>query len=77
MEMKLRYFGQLQEATGKKEEVLTEAFETLGNLRNFLVKRYPELNHVNFKIAQDNKIDSDSSPLSGNLIDLLPPFSGG
>ena len=30
-----------------------------------------------FKIAQDNKIDSDSSPLSGNLIDLLPPFSGG
>tara|TARA_B100000989_G_C19406552_1_gene412355 strand:+ start:293 stop:526 length:234 start_codon:yes stop_codon:yes gene_type:complete len=77
MEIKLRYFGQLQEATGKKEEVLTDSFESLGNLRKFLVKRYPKLNHVYFKIAQDNKIDLDSSPLRGNLIDLLPPFSGG
>ena len=77
MKIKLRYFGQLQEATGKKEEVLTETFENLGNLRIFLVKQYPQLNNVNFKIAQDNRIDSDSSPLSGNLIDLLPPFSGG
>ena len=77
MEIKLRYFGQLQEATGIKEEVLTDSFESLGNLRKFLVKRYPKLNHVYFKIAQDNKIDLDSSPLRGNLIDLLPPFSGG
>ena len=50
MKIKLRYFGQLQEATGKKEEVLTEAFENLGNLRIFLVKQYPQLNNVNFKI---------------------------
>jgi hypothetical protein len=32
---------------------------------------------VHFKMAQNNKIDIDSSPLRGNLIDLLPPFSGG
>ena len=77
MEMKLRYFGQLQEVTGKKEEVLTDSFESLGNLRSFLLKRYPKLNDVHFKMAQENKIDIDSSPLRGNLIDLLPPFSGG
>ena len=77
MEMKLRYFGQLQEATGKKEEILTDSFESLGNLKSFLLKRYPKLNHVHFVMAQENKIDIDSSPLRGNLIDLLPPFSGG
>lgn len=77
MEIRLRYFGQLQEATGKSEEVLKEAFDTIGSLRNFLIQRYPQLKNRNFKIAQDNKIDTDSSPLNGSLIDLLPPFSGG
>lgn len=77
MELKLRYFGQLQEVTGKGEEILTESFDTVGTLRNYLIGQYPKLNDVNFKIAQDNKIDSDSSPLKGRLIDLLPPFSGG
>ena len=77
MKIKLRYYGQLQEATGKKEEILTEVFETVGSFRKFLVNRYPELNHINFKIAQDNKIVLDSSQFNGYLIDLLPPFSGG
>ncbi|MDG1761998.1 MAG: MoaD/ThiS family protein [Flavobacteriaceae bacterium] len=77
MEIKLRYFGQLQELTGKSEEVFTVSLDTVGALRQYLIERYPKLDELNFKMAQDNKINSDSSPLNGSLIDLLPPFSGG
>ena len=77
MKIKVRYFGQIKEITGKSDEYLVEQFETVQSLKSFLKKRYPELNALNFKIAQDNKIDEYSSHLHGTLIDLLPHFSGG
>ena len=77
MRIRLRYFGQLQDVTGKSEEFLAEKFTTIGKLRIFLIERYPKLGDINFKMAQNNKIDIDSSQLNGALIDLLPPFSGG
>jgi molybdopterin converting factor small subunit len=77
MNLKIRYFGQLQEATGKEEEQLSETFDTLASLKAFLIERYPKLGSLHFKIAQNNKIEEDTSRLNGTLIDLLPPFSGG
>ena len=77
MKIKVRYFGQLQEVTGKSEEHFELTLDTTASLRRFLKTLYPELGTMNVKIAQDNKITSDSSPLKGQLIDLLPPFSGG
>ena len=77
MEIKVRYYGQLQEITGVKEASFTLPFDTIGSLRAHLITIYPDLKNINFKIAHDNKIDSDLSDLNGTLIDLLPPFSGG
>lgn len=77
MEIKVRYFGQLAEFTGKSEEIITQDFKTLEGLKLFLFGRYPKLKEVHFKMAQDNSIESESSELKGTLIDLLPPFSGG
>ena len=77
MGLRVRYFGQLQEITGKKEESLTGVFGTIGNLRAHLIRCYPGLEKIHFKIAQDNTIYIDSSEVNGTLIDLLPPFSGG
>ena len=33
MEYKLRYFGQLQDLTGKAEETINHKFKTIGELR--------------------------------------------
>ena len=77
MIIKVRYFGQLQEVTGKSEEHFELTLDTTASLRRLLKTLYPKLGTMHFKIAQDNKITSDSSPLKGQLIDLLPPFSGG
>ena len=77
MIIKVRYFGQLQEVTGKSEEYFEVTLDTTASLRRFLNTQYPELENMNFTIAQDNKITIDSSPLVGQQIDLLPPFSGG
>lgn len=77
MEIKVRYFGQLVEFTGKSEEILMQDFKTLEGLKRYLLDRYPKLNEVHFKMAQDHSIESESSELKGTLIDLLPPFSGG
>ncbi len=77
MEIKVRYFGQLAEFTGKSEEIMTQDFKTLEGLKLFLFDRYPKLKEVHFKMAQDNSIEPESSELKGTLIDLLPPFSGG
>ncbi|MDC3064137.1 MoaD/ThiS family protein [bacterium] len=77
MENKFRYYGQIQDLTGKAEETINHKFKTIGGLRAFIIERYPKLGNINFKIAQNNSIDKDSSPINGTLIDFLPPFSGG
>tara|TARA_B100001027_G_C16244189_1_gene320953 strand:- start:146 stop:379 length:234 start_codon:yes stop_codon:yes gene_type:complete len=77
MEIKLRYYGQLKEVTGKSEEVVNKHFSTIGQLNDYLIKCYPKLENHNYKIAQNNIIESFNNPLVGSLIDLLPPFSGG
>ena len=77
MENKFRYYGQIQDLTGKAEETINHKFKTIGGLRALIIKRYPKLRNINFKIAQNNFIDKDSSPINGTLIDFLPPFSGG
>ena len=77
MEIKLRYYGQLQEATGKSEEIISKHFSTIGQLNDYLIKSYPKLENHNYKIAQNNIIESYNKPLIGDRIDLLPPFSGG
>lgn len=77
MEINIRYFGQLEELTAKKEEVINQEFKTLEELKNHLVRTYPELEKIHFKMAQDNRIEVESSEIKGSVIDLLPPFSGG
>ena len=77
MKIQIRYFGQLGEITGKSEEHLEVSCQTIAELRVILIAHYSGLDAIHFKIAQDNSITADSSPLKGQLIDLLPPFSGG
>ena len=55
MEYKLRYFGQLQDLTGKAEETINHKFKTIGGLRALIVERYPKLSNINFHY-KNNKL---------------------
>lgn len=77
MEIKVLYFGVLQEITNCKQEI----FEFENNLNNLLVsikKKYPLLAFHTFTIAVNNKLVNPDTILNNqDEVALLPPFSGG
>ncbi|MFB9862184.1 MoaD/ThiS family protein [Rufibacter immobilis] len=56
-----------------------EALHTVGDLKNWLASRYPELKKLSsLAVAVDSEYALDDQPLSPqNEIALIPPVSGG
>ena len=76
MPVKLIIFGQLAEITGNP--LVVEDIHDTDELVNYLLKKFPALASVKFKIAVNRKLVNKKTVVSENSeIALLPPYSGG
>jgi molybdopterin synthase sulfur carrier subunit len=77
MKLQIKYFGLLTEVTKCTEEIIDFSGNTIQELLQVLITKYPELENKDFQIAQNNEIVSKETLISNTEIALLPPFSGG
>ncbi|TXE15002.1 MoaD/ThiS family protein [Seonamhaeicola algicola] len=77
MNIKVKYFGQIVDATNTNEELVNVNGEQISDLLETLNNKYSQLKNKDFKIAQNKELVSLDTKLNGSEIALLPPFSGG
>lgn len=78
MKANIKYFGMIAEKIGKTEETVDIEFNEQLNLRDYFIKKYPELIEMNYQIAVDKKLtETINSNSESAEIALLPPFAGG
>ena len=77
MKLHIKYFGLLTEVTKCTEEIIDFSGNTIQELLQVLITKYPELENKDLQIAQNNEIVSKETLISNTEIALLPPFSGG
>lgn len=76
MPVTVLFFGQLMEIAGRRELAM-EASST-AELKKTLLGLYPTLSNLMINIAVDTVIITDDVALKpGQVVALLPPFSGG
>jgi molybdopterin converting factor small subunit len=77
MAIQVYFFGSLVDITGKSAEELT-VFTDTDSLKIHLQKSYPALMAAKYFIAVNQKmIQVNSNLINGDLVALMPPFSGG
>ena len=70
-------FGQLVDITGH-DTWQEELVDDIDELKFMLIKKYPELAQSKYLIAVNMEITRGNSKLNqGDVVALLPPFSGG
>ncbi len=73
----VKFFGMLAEITGCAQTEFPHVHDS-GLLLREVYHRYPVLQDMHFSMAINRKIADRNEPLSyGDLVALLPPFSGG
>lgn len=79
MKLTIKYFGMIEEATGKAEEQLDfQSSITVDELKTNLQSTYPSIADKNFQIAIDQTLAGSTELISEDCeIALLPPFAGG
>ena len=77
MQLNIKYFGLLTEATNCREETIDFSKSSVSELLDTLFEKHPNLKGKDFQIAQNQEIVSKNSIVSAHEIALLPPFSGG
>jgi molybdopterin synthase sulfur carrier subunit len=77
MQLNIKYFGLLTEATNCKEETITFSKLSVSELLDTLFENHPNLKGKDFQVAQNQEIVSKNTSVSEGEIALLPPFSGG
>jgi len=77
MQLQIKYFGMLIEATNCAEETLEFSGSTVDQLLSQLKEKYPHLKNMDFKVAVNQEIVGESVKIERSEIALLPPFSGG
>ena len=75
--MEINVFGQLTDITGAARLAVPNSTDT-DQLLRVLFEQYPALSSMTFRIAVNGKLTEGRTPLfPGDVIALLPPFSGG
>ena len=77
MQIDVKYFGMLAEITGCNSEQLVISSLEIAGLKEVLLNKYPGFANKDFRIAQNQELVLDTSPLTGEEIGVLPPFAGG
>ena len=74
--VKVLYFGAAKEMAGTAEEEIA-AGDTKA-LRHEILKRYPAMRGLNFRMALNRVLLNEEALLKENdIVALLPPFEGG
>lgn len=77
MKINILAFGQLAEVIGKTEWEM-EDVKTTEQLRQTLETKHPEIKTHRYSIAINKNIVHENKTLNqGDVVALLPPFSGG
>ncbi|MEW7278787.1 MoaD/ThiS family protein [Aquimarina sp. 2201CG1-2-11] len=78
MQLTIKYFGMLTEATKHTEERMHTNTCSVLELVEKLKNQYPELKYKDFKVAVNHQLVSDDYLINNEAeIALLPPFAGG
>jgi molybdopterin synthase sulfur carrier subunit len=77
MNLKIKYYGMLAEAVQQQEEIFGFSQETVEELLKALYAKHPSLEGMDFQVAQNNRIVTMETVITGTEIVLLPPFAGG
>jgi molybdopterin synthase sulfur carrier subunit len=77
MKIQVRFFGQLEELTGKVK-IETGHISDTDTLVKRILELYPSLKEFRFLVTVDRKVVGGNQPLTpGSEVAFLPPFSGG
>ena len=77
METTVLVFGQITDITGESSIKISGVADTNGVI-HLLHKNYPHLQSLEYSIAVNKNIISESTLLKNNdTVAILPPFSGG
>lgn len=79
MKLTIKYFGMIEEAVGKAEEII-EIQNTISvdELNTKLENLYPSIADKNYQVAVNQSVVSNEILISSDAeIALLPPFAGG
>ena len=77
MHIKVYFFGSLVDITAKSELVFN-GFDTTDSLHDHLKKEYPRLSATKYFMAVNQKmIQTNCVLIEGDVVALMPPFSGG
>ena len=77
MTIEIIFFGQLTDITGKSKLQVSDVNDT-DALVSRLYSDFPALSRSKFRIAVNNKIINNNTPIiEGCKIAFMPPFSGG
>ncbi|MFD0863670.1 MoaD/ThiS family protein [Sungkyunkwania multivorans] len=78
MQLTIKYFGMVAEATNTDEDIIEVAPCQVSQLIDDLKKRYVALENIEFKVAVAQELVGDTfSVEEPTEIALLPPFAGG
>lgn len=79
MTVSIKYFGQIAEQTGKKEEVISVEHEEfdLEALKNVCSSKYELADLDSVQIAVNQTIKRTGPLKDGDEVAFLPPFAGG
>ena len=77
MKIKILVFGILADRIGQTT-IETSSRKSVGELREFLVSEYPQLENLRYSISVNRQISDDDKQIKGgDEVALLPPFAGG
>ena len=78
MEVRIKYFGAVEEKVGLNEELLplTNQMNKVSELKSFLEEKY-HLSDLSYQIAVNKKLVVDAKLVEGDEVAFLPPFAGG
>jgi sulfur-carrier protein len=77
MKIKIYFFGQLAEITGKAH-VEAEDIRDTDTLMEKIIADYPAIKKIAFRIAVNRKLIRHNEALApGSEVALMPPFAGG
>ena len=77
MKINIKYFGQIAEVTNRDSEIIEVTAKTISDLTDWIYLKYPDLKNKDFKIAQNQELTTNETPITGDELALLPPFAGG
>ncbi|WP_024768114.1 MoaD/ThiS family protein [Aquimarina macrocephali] len=78
MQLTIKYFGMLAEATTINEEHLQTEVCSVSQLIKKLKNQYPKLDNADFKVAINQQLVDQSHIINSEVeVALLPPFAGG